>query len=237
MHEAPFADFFPSANPALPGDVIQFDGSSSHDPERGNLSYAWSLGDGTTSAEATVEHAYEEPGAYVVALTVTSDASNLTDEASLTLTVVDPETLATPLVVEDAEGDVAAKEGDILAFSVFENNGVFLLQVELAELPQTYSMASLVMVDFTINDAPYEVYGSLGSLAVYDFSTSGDLPGADVSLDESSNVLTVRVPSANLGHQLPYRLFVETRAGDPNALHGQVALDRAPDESEAFYEG
>lgn len=51
---------------------LTFDGSASSDPDGGNLTYAWDLGDGTTASNATVEHAFAA-GAYNVTLTVTDD--------------------------------------------------------------------------------------------------------------------------------------------------------------------
>jgi PKD repeat protein len=50
-----------------------FDGSGSSDPDGSIVSYAWDLGDGTTSNGATAERTYGASGTYTVRLTVTDD--------------------------------------------------------------------------------------------------------------------------------------------------------------------
>lgn len=51
------------------------DASASSDPDGAVASYAWDFGDGqrATTAQPTVVHAYAQPGAYAVTLTVTDD--------------------------------------------------------------------------------------------------------------------------------------------------------------------
>jgi lysophospholipase L1-like esterase len=49
---------------------IQFDGTSSFDPEGQAITYAWDFGDGGTATEAMPTHVYADPGAYPVALIV-----------------------------------------------------------------------------------------------------------------------------------------------------------------------
>lgn len=62
-------------------DIVTFDASGSYDPDGGIVSYAWDFGDGSTATGVTASHAYEEPGFYVVTLTVV-DNDNLLGEAS-----------------------------------------------------------------------------------------------------------------------------------------------------------
>jgi len=61
------------------GDEVTFDATNSTD-DRGVAEYRWEFGDGeteTTSAEtATVDHAYDEPGAYNATVTVVDRAGN-----------------------------------------------------------------------------------------------------------------------------------------------------------------
>ncbi len=49
---------------------VRVSAESSTDPDGDELSYFWDFGDGTTSIERIVEHAYGERGTYVVTLTV-----------------------------------------------------------------------------------------------------------------------------------------------------------------------
>jgi PKD repeat protein len=52
--------------------TIQFNGSSSYDPEGSGLSYAWDFGDGDTSSAVAPAHTYSA-GNYTARLTVTDD--------------------------------------------------------------------------------------------------------------------------------------------------------------------
>jgi gliding motility-associated-like protein len=48
-------------------------------------SYAWNLGDGTTSTEPTPEHTYAAPGTYNVTLTITSEGCTASETATVTV--------------------------------------------------------------------------------------------------------------------------------------------------------
>jgi hypothetical protein len=61
---------------------LLFDGSGSIDHEGTIVSYAWDFGDGATAMGAVVTHTYTSSGVYLVALTVTDNASN-TDTQTL----------------------------------------------------------------------------------------------------------------------------------------------------------
>ncbi len=51
--------------------VVQFNGSSSFDPEGEPLDYFWEFGDGSTSSSANPSHTFTTPGDFFVRLTVT----------------------------------------------------------------------------------------------------------------------------------------------------------------------
>ncbi len=55
------------------GEVIQFDGTGSNDPDGSIVQYQWNFGDGNTGTNATPTHAYATPGDFTVTLTVTDD--------------------------------------------------------------------------------------------------------------------------------------------------------------------
>ena len=73
--EDPNAAFtYAPTNPAV-GSWVQFDASSSSDPDGSIVSYAWSYGDGYTDSALTPTafHSFGAAGTYVVTLTVTDD--------------------------------------------------------------------------------------------------------------------------------------------------------------------
>ena len=65
----PVASFGYSAS----GTWVDFDGSSSYDPDGTIVSYAWNFGDGATASGATVSHVYPYEGTFTVTLTVTDN--------------------------------------------------------------------------------------------------------------------------------------------------------------------
>lgn len=68
------------------GEPFNFDGTNSSDPDSSELTYEWSLGDGSLSQDPSLLHEYDEPGEYDVSLTVTDEFGN-TDTDDLTVTV------------------------------------------------------------------------------------------------------------------------------------------------------
>jgi PKD repeat protein len=64
------------------GEVVNFDGSASVDPDGTVVTYDWDFGDGDTGTGATTSHTYSEADIYIVTLTVTDDGgvtdSNIT---------------------------------------------------------------------------------------------------------------------------------------------------------------
>jgi PKD repeat protein len=67
--------------------TVSFDGSASSDPEGLPLRYNWNFGDFSTPEETVAPtHVYQEPGSYLVFLTVT-DSANQQDAYSLTVNV------------------------------------------------------------------------------------------------------------------------------------------------------
>ncbi|PRX47279.1 uncharacterized protein DUF1349 [Prauserella shujinwangii] len=65
---------------------VTFSSEGSHDPEGTELSYAWTFGDGGTSAEAAPVHTFTANGTYNVQLQVT-DTTGKTGTTNLTVTV------------------------------------------------------------------------------------------------------------------------------------------------------
>ena len=72
-NQAPSAAFaFSPTNPAV-GGWVQFDGSSSADPDGSIVTHSWSFGDGTSDSGVVAWHRFAAPGTYLVTLTVQDD--------------------------------------------------------------------------------------------------------------------------------------------------------------------
>ena len=69
----PTASFTESATTVYTNEVIQFNASSSFDPDGHIVSYFWNFGDGSNATGVIVDHSYADNGTYTVALTVTDD--------------------------------------------------------------------------------------------------------------------------------------------------------------------
>ncbi len=95
-----------------PGEVVQFDGSGSTDPDGTVVDYAWDFGDGNTGSGALPTHTYTEAGAYLVLLVVTDDGG-ATDGASTLVNI--SETVNVPPQA-DAGGPYTGELGQDMAF-------------------------------------------------------------------------------------------------------------------------
>ena len=99
------------------GEEVTFDGSGSTDDASG-LTYEWDFGDGSTASGQVAHHAYATAGQKVATLTVT-DAGGLTDEDTVTVTVLAPANLkVTNLVASNNQ----AREGEKVTFTATVSN-------------------------------------------------------------------------------------------------------------------
>jgi len=85
-NETPVAKISASATSADVGSEIVFDSSQSSDEEGSISSCLWNFGDGVTSSERSVGHAFAAEGTYSVTLTV-FDAENLSDAETVSITI------------------------------------------------------------------------------------------------------------------------------------------------------
>jgi PKD repeat protein len=95
----------------LVGVPITFDGTQTHDPDIGQLTYAWDFGDGATGTGVLSQHAYTSIGTYLVTLNVEDDchiASACTAFAAIGVGNVPP--------VCDAGGPYAALVAEAITF-------------------------------------------------------------------------------------------------------------------------
>jgi len=83
--------------------VIHFSGKGSYDPDGTVMAYIWNFGDGITKSGLTLIYSYEEPGTYLVTLTVTDDHGSTNSDNC----TVEVEALPAPLTA-NVEGAVPA---------------------------------------------------------------------------------------------------------------------------------
>lgn len=91
--------------------VVNFDASTSSDPDGSIASTVWDFGDGQTSANGNPTHTFTTAGSYTVTLTVTDD-DGATDTDSLTITVTPNQA---PTAAASAN-PLTAKVGTAVAF-------------------------------------------------------------------------------------------------------------------------
>jgi PKD repeat protein len=94
-NQQPTASFSLSPNPALTGQQVSFDATTSSDPDGTISSYSWDFGDGTTGSGATASHAYSAVSTYTVTLSVTDNRGG-TDTTTHTVTVNAPPSSGAP---------------------------------------------------------------------------------------------------------------------------------------------
>lgn len=75
--------------------TVNFSGTQSSDADGTITSYAWTFGNGASSAGVTTSYTYTAPGAYTASLTVT-DEKGAANTANVVITVSDPNALNAP---------------------------------------------------------------------------------------------------------------------------------------------
>ncbi len=97
------------------GEILNFDGSRSHDPDGAVLFYRWEFGDGSSANSRAVNHAFWKPGKYAVRLFVkdNSDQPNNLSSTSLSVTVAERSTMP---VNSSAVVKTRASVGEVLRF-------------------------------------------------------------------------------------------------------------------------
>ncbi len=91
------------------GDVVQFDGSASYDPDETPLSYSWNFGDNATGSGAQPTHIYSNAGTYIVALTVYDGVYSDTDTCRI-------QVLQAGMPAAEAGPDQSAAINQVLTF-------------------------------------------------------------------------------------------------------------------------
>lgn len=85
----PTASFTLSFNTGQDALEVSVDASTSADADGNIINYAWDFGDGSTTSGVTATHTYSDAGRYVITLTITDDAGNIS-QVSRILNLVSP---------------------------------------------------------------------------------------------------------------------------------------------------
>ncbi|MFC1721872.1 7TM domain-containing protein [Patescibacteria group bacterium] len=107
------------------GSKVIFDGSKSVNSREGELKYTWDFGDGTTVEGINEVHVFEEPGTYIVKLTVANDVEQDMDEIiisvyeNLVVLVADN----TPTEEELGELEQSAAREGVLVIRIQDTSG------------------------------------------------------------------------------------------------------------------
>lgn len=100
----PTASFTQSATTVTVGESINFDASTSDDPDGVIVSYSWNFGDGTTGTGVTISHSWSAAGTYTITLAVTDD-DGATDSATSSITV-NPAPVLTVSITSPSAGQI-----------------------------------------------------------------------------------------------------------------------------------
>jgi PKD repeat protein len=134
LNRPPIAYFTESATTVPTGTIINFNASSSYDPDGHIVDYFWDFGDGANGSSVTTEHAYADNGTYTVTLTITdNDGSTATVTANKTvlnrkpiaLFIESVETALTGTVINFNASDSFDPDGSIVAYAWDFGDGNF----------------------------------------------------------------------------------------------------------------
>jgi len=147
---SPTADFtYSPTNPPV-GAWVQFDASGSSDSDGTITSYAWSFGDGSTDSGVARWHRFNNPGTYIVTLTVTDD-----DGAIDTMT--------------QAVQVGSSNQAPVAAFSATPTNPMVNAWVQFDATASADSDGSIVSYSWNFGDGSTDI----GSLVWHRFSAAG----------------------------------------------------------------
>jgi len=179
---SPIAGFQHSPPMPIAGEPVQFNGTSSFDPDGQIVGFAWEF-DGDDQVESTApltEHTFAEPGAYAITLTVTDDDGR-TDSVSETIDVGaareapdDGRILFQPPVADFAYMPASPSRGDVVLF-----NGTFSSDFDGEIVAYAWDFEADGTLDAT------------GPIAEYTFSAVGVHPVSLKVTDEDGNTDTV----------------------------------------------
>ena len=158
---APSADFVFSPSAPIAGQTIFFNADISKSAPGHNITQlSWNFGDGATASGITVTHAFEQPGVYVVVLSVLDDTGQkATKNTSLTIASANPTarltlTKAGGLKIS-ADGTLSTAVGGSQITTYTFNWGDSTPQDtgSAAVVPHTYNLAGTYTVTLIVTDS------------------------------------------------------------------------------------
>ena len=173
------------------GEPVQFDAKESADSDGSVASYAWTFGDGGTATGSQPAHAFSSNGTYTVELTTTDD-DGATDNATVTVEVVEPNDSPTTAVsanrtsIEageavtfDATGSTDT-DGSIASYEWAFGDGSTATG---AQPSHTFSSAGSYTVELTVTDDDGAADNATVTVEVTD---PNEPPDASVSANRTS---------------------------------------------------
>jgi PKD repeat protein len=122
LNSSPIAVMTYSPSVTFTDEVVQFDASSSYDPDGTIESYSWDFGDGNTATGANVIHSYEENGEYAITLTVTDNEGLVSGKTGIQLVKNRP-----PVAVISVSEPVMTNESVLFdASSSYDSDGTII---------------------------------------------------------------------------------------------------------------
>jgi PKD repeat protein len=115
---SPVASFTQSTQTTSIGESINFDASSSHDPDGFIETYLWDFGDGKSEIGMNINHTYKNIGVYTITLTVMDNNSG-TDISTSSITIT--ETISIPPAAILTKSEETTIPGIIIIFDGSES--------------------------------------------------------------------------------------------------------------------
>ncbi len=156
--------------------TVNFDGTTSSDPEGGALTYSWTFGDGSVSSVTSPTNVFTTPGDYVVSLAVLDDFGQ-TSEDTLLITVTAPNTapIASPTATPSSGiipvtvqfiANASDADGDALTYAwSFGDPASPDNASSTADPVHTYTAAGTYVAWLTVSDGTDGVSNSLTIVA------------------------------------------------------------------------
>src|SRR5262245_39680630 len=153
---------------------VSFDGSGSTDPDGDTLTYAWTFGDSSTSADQKPFHVYATAGTFTVTLVVT-DAHGASDSAATSATITAAADRAPPVVTVSAPKEalpgahinVTAEASDNIGVAsvTLDVNGADPVDVPAAPYQRVVNVPDIVApgTKLTIGATARDAAGNVGS--------------------------------------------------------------------------